>query len=449
MGKLFGTDGIRGVANTYPMTPEMMIKIGLIVGSNIKPAKSSILIGRDTRRSGPMLEMALTAGIAASGADVQLAGIAPTPAIAFLTRTHHAKAGIVISASHNPAKDNGVKIFAHDGYKLPDDLEFQIEEAILEYQLPTDRPTDAGIGAVHSLSDAGARYVEHVLQAVFGEHIPSLSGVKVVLDCANGATASVAPAAFRRIGIEPILMAADPDGMNINLHCGATHTVPLQQRVLKEHAALGIAFDGDGDRVIFVDEQGHEVDGDQLLAILAFDLLRKHQLRQKTLVVTVMSNLGLEVAMRAAGISLVRTAVGDRQVVEKMRSLGANLGGEQSGHIIMLDHTTTGDGLLTALSLVNILQAADNPLSQLATCMTKFPQTLINVPVKSRKPFEEMVEVSLVIRQVERELGERGRVLVRYSGTELLARVMVEAEHDEVVKRTAEAIAEAIRKENL
>jgi phosphoglucosamine mutase len=448
MGKLFGTDGIRGIANTYPMTCGMMVTLGMVVGSLLQERSAGILIGRDSRLSGPMLESALTAGILASGTDVHLTDILPTPAIAFLTRTLNAKAGAVISASHNPAKDNGVKFFSNKGYKLPDELELAIETAVIEDRIPEGRPTGADIGRIHHLAEAGEQYVEHAITSVFGEKPPSLRGIKVVVDCANGAAYEVGPMALARLQLDPMILSASPDGLNINQNCGALHTETLRQKVLEEHADLGIAFDGDADRLILVDERGNEVDGDRILAMLALDLFREQQLKNNTLVVTVMSNLGLEVAMKEAGIRLVRSAVGDRHVVKKMRELGANLGGEQSGHIVMFDYGTTGDGLVTALSILKLLHFSEKPLSELARCMTTFPQKLVNVPVKDRKPIEDMVGVSQAIHRVEEELGERGRVLVRYSGTELLARVMVEAESEDIVARTAEQIAEEIRREN-
>jgi phosphoglucosamine mutase len=449
MGKLFGTDGIRGVANMYPMTPDMMVKLGQVLGSTLQNSVSGVLIGRDSRRSGPMLEAALSAGLLASGVNVQLAGVLPTPAIAYLTRTLQLSAGIVLSASHNPAQDNGVKVFSSDGYKLSDALERNIEDAVLEGCSLTERPTGAAIGQLQTFSDAVERYVENAVQSVFGSEISDTKGLKVVLDCANGAASKAAPLAFQQLGFSPVVLSAKPDGLNINAQCGALHTEALQQHVKEEGADVGFAFDGDADRLILVDEHGQQVDGDRILAMLALDLLQRNQLHQQTLVVTVMSNLGLEVAMTEAGINIVRSAVGDRHVVEKMRALGANLGGEQSGHVVMFDHGTTGDGLVTALSILKLLLTSGKSVSDLAACMTTFPQTLLNVPIKARTPIEDMVGVSQAIHQAEQELGQRGRVLVRYSGTELLARVMVEAEALEVVHRIAEIIAEEIRKEGI
>lgn len=449
MGKLFGTDGIRGVANEFPMTPEMMVKIGMTVGKILPQSTQGVVIGRDSRLSGQMLEYALTSGLVASGSDVLLAGMIPTPAVAFLTKTLQARAGIVISASHNPAKDNGVKFFSIDGFKLPDELELKIEDNILNEQFSfTQRPTGAEIGKIRHLPDAGNQYVEHVLSTVFSENIPDFRGLKIVVDCANGAASFVAPAALKRLQTGVVELSVSPDGLNINVHCGALYTETLQKRVLRERADLGIAFDGDADRLILVDEHGEKVDGDQILGMLALDLHSKQQLRNNTLVATVMSNLGLEVAMKESGIALARTAVGDRHVIRKMRESDSNLGGEQSGHVVMFDHGTTGDGLVTALTILKILHASAKPLSELAACIEHFPQSLVNIAVKERKPIEDMEKVSKAIRHAEEELGERGRILVRYSGTELLARVMVEAEDENMVTRVVETVAEAIREEN-
>lgn len=447
MAKLFGTDGIRGTANCFPMIPEMMLKIGMIVGTIFERFPTEVIIGRDSRISGQMLEYALSSGLAASGAHVKLAGIIPTPAVAFLTRKYHAQAGIVISASHNLFQDNGVKIFSSDGFKLPDELELQIEDRILDEQATHRRPIGSDIGKIEVFEGAEEQYVNHLIDSVYANEFPDLRGMKVVVDCANGSAARVGPAILKRLQLDVVELAASPDGLNINQNCGALHTATLQQHVLKERADFGIAFDGDADRVILVDEQGQPVNGDRIMAILALDLHQQRRLKNNTLVATVMSNLGLELAMKEAGIIFLRTAVGDRYVVEKMRAINANLGGEQSGHIVMFDHGTTGDGLVSALSVLKILARAHKPLSELASCIQDFPQILVNVPVKERKPIEDMVGVSKAIRQAEEALGERGRILVRYSGTELLLRVMVEAEDRQTVERTAETIAEEIRKE--
>jgi len=449
MTRLFGTDGIRGVANIFPMTPEMMVKIGMALGAIIAKEQTNVIIGRDTRRSGQMLEYALSSGLTAMGTSVLLTGILPTPAVALLTRKWQAQAGIVISASHNPAQDNGVKIFSSSGFKFPDDLEMRIEHAVLDEQANYLRPTGAEIGIIRTAAEAAEEYADHLIQSVFAEMKPDFSKIKIVVDCANGAASFVAPSVLKYLQATVIEMAVEPDGLNINQQCGALHTQQLRDRVLQEHAQIGIAFDGDADRLILIDERGAQVDGDHILAMLALDLQRKGRLRQNALVATVMSNLGLEVAMKDAGIQLIRTAVGDRHVVEKMRAIDANIGGEQSGHIILFEHGTTGDGIASALAVLKLLQERGRPLSELATCMTTFPQILLNVPVKTRKPIEEMVGVSAAIRQAEKELGERGRTLVRYSGTELLARVMVEAEDEATVNRIAAMIVSELQKENV
>lgn len=447
MAQLFGTDGIRGTANRFPMIPEMMVKIGMILGTIFEKHPTEIIIGRDTRISGQMLEYALSSGLAASGARVKLAGIIPTPAVAFLTRKYRAQAGIVISASHNLFQDNGVKIFSSDGFKLPDELELQIEDRVLDEQAVYRRPIGTNIGTIERLDGGEEQYIDHLLASVDFKELSALRGIRIVVDCANGSASLIGPATFKRLQAQVVELAAAPDGLNINQQCGALHTETLQQRVCEVRADLGIAFDGDADRLILVDEHGQKVDGDRIMAILALDLQKRHQLKDNTLVATVMSNLGLEIAMKEAGITLVRTAVGDRYVVEKMRALNANLGGEQSGHIVMFDHGTTGDGLVSALSVLKILSTSGKSLSELAACIRHFPQTLVNVPVKERKPIEDMVGVSNAIRQAEKKLGERGRILVRYSGTELLLRVMVEAEDSLTVEHIAEIIVEEIQKE--
>ena len=448
MEKFFGTDGIRGVANRYPMTPEMMIKIGRAVGNILDDPSKGVVIGRDSRISGLMLEHALSAGLVSSGVDVWLAGLIPTPAVAFLTQHRQAQAGIVISASHNPAEDNGVKVFAHDGFKLPDKLENYLEQLIQSDQSTLKQPVGAELGRIRNLLEADAQYADHIIGSVFFEGIPKLQGMKIVVDCANGAASEIAPSVLRSLQADVVEISAKPDGLNINENCGATHTENLQKRVRQEQADLGVAFDGDADRLILVDEHGMQLDGDRILAMLALDLLKRGTLGHRALVATVMSNLGLEVAMKEAGIQLLRTAVGDRHVVEKMRQIGATLGGEQSGHMIMLEHGTTGDGLVTALAILKIMHVSEKPLSELADCMRTFPQKLVNVPVKERKPIEEIVGVNEAIRRAEKELGERGRTLVRYSGTELLARVMVEAEDEDTVSRIAAMIVEEFYKES-
>lgn len=441
MSKLFGTDGIRGVANIYPMTPEMMLKVGLTLGAHIPDHSRGIVIGRDSRRSGAMLEAALTAGLLASGINVFTAGVIPTPAVAYLTRNHDAAAGIVISASHNPAQDNGIKIFGHDGFKLSDARAESIETALLAGASVEERPIADGIGTRTILQQAGQHYVDAVIHSIFGPTVPDFRHLKMAVDCANGAASFVAPLAFERLNAAPTLIAAEPDGLNINQACGALHVESLQECVLREQAAIGIAFDGDADRLILVDEQGQKVDGDQILAMLALNLAAQQKLAHKTLVTTIMSNINLDMTLQAAGITTVRTRVGDRHVVQKMRELDANLGGENSGHLVLLDHGTTGDGLAAALSVLQLMQSSGKSLSELAEQLILFPQCLLNVPIKARTPLEELPGVLQAVRSAEQQLGDRGRVLVRYSGTELLARVMVEGESEELVTQLAETIA--------
>ncbi|PID57279.1 phosphoglucosamine mutase [candidate division KSB3 bacterium] len=448
METLFGTDGIRGVANRYPMTPEVMIKLGRAIGTLLGTRANNVVIGRDSRLSGQMLENALSAGLVASGIDVWLAGVIPTPAVASLTRYQKAQTGIVISASHNPAKDNGIKVFSHDGFKIPEELERRIEEIIQSDRTNQEQAIGRKLGRIRTLHQAEALYAEHIVRSIFFDGVPTLSGMKLVIDCANGAASQVAPSVLNGLQADVIELSVAPDGLNINENCGAMHTETLQQRVIEEKADLGVALDGDADRLVLIDEHGQQVDGDHILAMLALDLLQRGRLKKHILVATVMSNLGLELAMKNAGIRLYRSAVGDRHVVEKMRRLGSNLGGEQSGHVVMMDHGTTGDGLVTALAILKMLYTSQKPLSELAACMTTFPQTLVNVPIQQRKPIEEMVGVSEAIRRAEKELGERGRTLVRYSGTELLARVMVEAEDEADVSRIADMIVEEFHKEN-
>ncbi len=448
MVKLFGTDGIRGVANRFPMTPEIMVKIGIAVGTLLQEHGPRVVIGRDSRLSGQMLEQALSAGLVASGANVLLAGVIPTPGVAFLTRQLQAQAGIVISASHNPAQDNGVKFFSGDGFKLPDDVESHLENLVLNDQSPSERPIGGHLGRIQHLAEAAEQYAAHCAGSVFPEPHPSIKGLHVVVDCANGAASAIAPSVFSSLDAKVVTLSNEPDGLNINRDCGALHTHSLQERVLREKADIGIAFDGDADRLILVDDCGRQLDGDRILAMLALDLHQRKRLKNDVLVATVMSNLGLEFSMKEAGISVVRTAVGDRHVVEKMREIGANVGGEQSGHIILMDHGTTGDGLSAALAILQMLHSSEHPLSALASCITSFPQQLVNVAVKERKPIEEMVGVSEAIRRAEKELGSRGRTLVRYSGTELLVRIMVEAEDEETVTRITQMIVEEFHKEN-
>jgi phosphoglucosamine mutase len=444
--RLFGTDGIRGVANVEPMTAETALRLGRAAAHVFKRdnRRHKIIIGKDTRVSGYVFESALTAGICSMGVDVLLLGPMPTPAIAFLTRSLRADAGVVISASHNPFQDNGIKFFADTGFKLPDEVEGEIEHFMADGILDAARPKAEAVGKAFRIDDALGRYNVFVKQA-FPREL-TLDGLRLAIDCANGAAYRVAPEVLQELGAEVIPVAVDPDGQNINRECGAVHPQQLREVVRRSDAQVGIALDGDGDRAIFVDETGTLVDGDEVMAILATDFAGRGQLRCNRVVATVMSNIGLEVALRERGVELVRVPVGDRYVVEEMRRIGCNLGGEQSGHVVLLDHSTTGDGLLTALQVLAVMVDRQRPLSQLRQVMTRFPQRLVNVPVRERRELSGVPGVQHVIEKVTRELGERGRVVVRYSGTEPLLRIMVEAERTDQVDTCLEEIASAVRR---
>jgi len=443
--KLFGTDGIRGVANMEPMTPEAILRLGRAVGRYFHTSgdhRHRIVIGKDTRVSGYMIETALASGLCSMGVDPVLVGPMPTPGIAFLTRDLRADAGVAISASHNPFEDNGIKFFGPDGYKLPDEAEAEIEELVFGSEIDRMRPTAGGIGKAYRIDDANGRYNVFLKQAVPRDLV--FDGLRVVIDTANGAAYKIAPVVLRELGAEVIVIGDAPNGLNINDGCGATHTDLLAERVRREGADVGIALDGDADRCIMVDDLGNEVDGDHVMAILALAMKEEGTLQENTLVTTVMSNLGLEVALKNKGIAMVRTAVGDRYVVERMREDGYNLGGEQSGHIVCLDHTTTGDGMITALMVLTAMGMANEPLSELAKIYETYPQTLINLRVREKRDFRSVEPIATAITQAEEQLGERGRVLVRYSGTEALARVMVEGEDIDSVEAHARGIAAAI-----
>ncbi|MDF1580462.1 MAG: phosphoglucosamine mutase [Desulfuromonadales bacterium] len=443
--KLFGTDGVRGVANTYPMTTEIAMQLGRAAAHIFKKhngRRHRIVIGKDTRLSGYMIENALASGICSMGVDVVLVGPLPTPGIAFLTASLRAAAGVVISASHNPYQDNGIKFFSNNGFKLPDALEIEIESLLDDSRLDALRPTAAEVGKAVRLDDAVGRYIVF-LKHTFPKQL-DLNGLKIVLDCAHGAAYKVAPAVLRELGAEVITIGVTPDGMNINAGCGSLYPEVMAAAVREHQADLGIALDGDADRVIFVDEHGREVDGDHIMAICATDLLERGELARKTLVSTVMSNMGLDIAMRKAGGKMIRTAVGDRYVVEEMRQGGYSLGGEQSGHMIFLDHNTTGDGTLSALQVLAIIQRSGKRLSELAQVMTALPQILLNVRVAERKDLGDVPEVSRVIKAVESELGKNGRVLIRYSGTEPLLRIMLEGPEQRRIEELANDIAAAV-----
>lgn len=441
LGKLFGTDGVRGVAN-LELTPELAFRLGqagAYVLSKEHP-HPRIVIGKDTRISGDMLEASLIAGICSVGADVLKVGVLPTPGIAFLTRTLDVSAGVVISASHNPVKDNGIKFFSATGYKLPDAVEEEIENMVLGKEKPWEVPVGDKVGRVIEITDADRRYIEFLKNAA-----GPLEGLKVVLDCANGAAFRVGPAVLTELGAEVIPIFNNPDGVNINAGCGSTHPEELQ-RAVKEHGAdLGLANDGDADRLIAVDEKGNLVDGDFIMVICALDQKEQSKLAEEAIVVTVMSNLGLHLALRKVGIKIYETQVGDRYVMEELLRTGAKLGGEQSGHIIFLEHNTTGDGLLTALYLLRVLKLKGMPLSQLAAQMQRLPQVLLNTKVQDK---ERVMQDATVLRQVDevrQTLGDQGRILVRPSGTEPLLRVMVEGPDEEELKKLAQSVIEVIR----
>jgi phosphoglucosamine mutase len=443
--KIFGTDGIRGIANVDPMTTEMMVKVGRAAAHIFKErgkGRHRIVIGKDTRLSGYMLENALASGICSMGVDVMLVGPLPTPGIAFITTGMRADAGVVISASHNPFQDNGIKFFRRDGFKLPDAMEQDIERHVFGELIEHVRPTATEVGKAYRIDDAVGRYIVH-LKSKFPSGL-TLEGLKIVVDCANGAAYKVAPAVFEELGAEVITIGVDPDGENINDGCGSLHPEYVAKRVVAEGAALGIALDGDADRLILVDERGRIVDGDHIMAICALALQERGELVKNTVVSTVMSNMGLEIALAEKGIKLERTDVGDRYVVERMREGGFNLGGEQSGHLVFLEHATTGDGTLAALMVLSGMAQSGQPLSELAKAMTALPQTLKNVMVTEKAPLEDLPEVQAAIGQAEEQLGSRGRVLVRYSGTEAKMRIMMEGENEDEIVRLTDHIASIV-----
>ncbi len=445
MGRLFGTDGIRGVANVE-LTPEMAFKMGRVAAFVLSGTCSEqpvFLVARDPRVSGEMLEAALVAGLTSAGAHVYLAGIISTPAAAYLTSQLPACGGAMISASHNPYYDNGIKFINGDGFKLPDDVEAEMERL---FHLPADslpRPRDNSIGRVHTIDNAVDRYLDYLLSTV----TQSFAGYRVVLDCANGAASSLAPRAFRALGAEVIAVHDSPDGININEFCGSTYPQEAGRAVRDSGAHLGFTFDGDADRVLASDENGDLVDGDAIMAIMASSLKDAGRLKKDTLVATVMSNLGLDKAASQIGINLIRTSVGDRYVLEKMLAEGYNLGGEQSGHIIMLDLNTTGDGLLTALQLMSILALGKKPFSQLASLYKRYPQVLVNCRVQKKELLDTNKRVRKAVSKTEEAIAGRGRLLVRTSGTEPLVRVMLEGPNEEELHTMAERLAEVIRQE--
>ncbi|KKK36272.1 phosphoglucosamine mutase [Mesobacillus campisalis] len=444
MGKYFGTDGVRGVANSE-LTPELAFKLGRFGGYVLTKdqERPKVLIGRDTRISGHMLEGALVAGLLSIGAEVMRLGVISTPGVSYLTKALGAQAGVMISASHNPVADNGIKFFGPDGFKLSDEQELEIERIIdmEDDQLP--RPVGAALGQVNDYFEGGQKYLQYLKQSVDED----FSGIHVALDCAHGATSSLAMHLFADLDADISTMGASPNGLNINEGVGSTHPEALAAYVKEKGADVGLAFDGDGDRLIAVDENGEIVDGDQIMYICAKYLNEKNRLKQNTVVSTVMSNLGFYKALEAKGIKSIPTAVGDRYVVEEMKKNGYNLGGEQSGHIIFLDYNTTGDGLLTGLQLVNIMKATEKRLSELAGEMKKYPQVLKNVRVTDKHHVTDNETVKEVIQKVEEEMSGNGRILVRPSGTEPLVRVMAEAPTAELCQEYVDRIATVVEQE--
>lgn len=440
--RLFGTDGVRGVANSE-LTPELAFQLGEAAGHFLGDRGACrIVVGRDTRRSGEMLEAALVAGITSTGGDALLCGIVPTPAVALLVRELGADGGVVISASHNPPEYNGIKFFSREGFKLPDDLEDEIE-AFCSDDSARKRPTGAGIGRCHAVPDAAERYIAHAVGTVEGD----LAGLRVALDCGHGAASITSKEAFERLGATVVAINCDFNGMDINVGCGSTHLEPLAELVRKDGFDLGIAHDGDADRVLAVDERGGEVDGDQIMAVGAVRMAEEGRLPGNTVVSTVMCNLGFEVAMRERGINVVKTKVGDRYVLEQMQAMGATLGGEQSGHIIYLEHNTTGDGLVTALQIAAAVKRSGQSLSALASVMTRYPQVLINVRVNDKARLATSAAIASAIHGAEEELGDTGRVLVRASGTEPVVRVMVEAADEAEARAIAKDLVEVVQQE--
>jgi phosphoglucosamine mutase len=451
MRKLFGTDGVRGVANTYPMTTEIAMQLGRAIAFLVKEQvldkehNPRIVIGKDTRLSGYMIENALASGICSMGVNVLLVGPLPTPGIAFITTGMRADAGVVISASHNPFQDNGIKIFSKSGFKLPDVEEALIEDLIFSKKMDSLRPVAEEVGKAARIDDAKGRYIVF-LKNTFPRRY-TLDGIHIVLDCAHGATYAVAPHVFEELGAKVTSIGVQPDGKNINNECGALYPGVMAEMVRREGADLGIALDGDGDRLIVADEKGNIVDGDQIMAICAEEMLERQKLAKNTLVATVMSNLGLELAMQRMGGKLVRTQVGDRYVVEEMLRNEYNFGGEQSGHLVFLKHNTTGDGILGALQLLIAMKKKERPLSELTQIMEPFPQVLQNVRTAKKLALDRIPGFSEKIAGLEKSLGASGRILVRPSGTEPVIRVMVEGEDEKLIDTMASELCEFISKQ--
>jgi phosphoglucosamine mutase len=452
MGKLFGTDGIRGTANQYPMTPDMVIKVGQAIGYILQKQKlpwvsptTKVVIGKDTRLSGYMIEQALASGLNSMGVHVQLVGPLPTPGIGYLARNMRASAGIVISASHNAFQDNGIKIFGFDGFKITDEMEREIETLVFEKDLTKLLPSSHEIGRTRRIDDSQGRYIVYVKSTFPLDY--TLDGLRIVLDTANGAAYKVAPAVFEELGAEVVHLGDSPNGININDKVGALYPAKLSEAVLHYRADLGISLDGDADRVIMVDEKGQIVNGDHILGICALHMKKKGTLKQNTLVTTMMSNYGLEKKMNESGIKVVKVGVGDKYVVDEMRRNGYNLGGEQSGHIIFLDHTTTGDGCVAALNVLAVLRETGVKMSDLNRIINDVPQVLINCRVKKRKDLETLPGYLNLIKAIEGKLKDQGRVFVRFSGTEPLVRILVEGTDKLKINEYAGEIAQLIERE--
>ncbi|MGZ3686857.1 MAG: phosphoglucosamine mutase [Bdellovibrionota bacterium] len=465
--KLFGTDGIRGLANEFPMTGEIAMAVGRAVAHvlrsspeagvkssvpmGLKPLESSkpvrrakIVVGKDTRLSGYMIEQALASGICSMGADCILIGPLPTPGVAFVTQSMRADAGIMISASHNAYHDNGIKIFSADGYKFPDEMESEIERLVFSREIDRYRPTGDLVGKAFRIEDVHGRYLVF-LKSLFPRDL-DLLGVRIALDCANGAAYKVAPLVFEELGAEVIKSGVGPNGLNINDKCGALHPESVASATVNYRADIGISLDGDGDRCILSDENGEIVDGDQIIGLCALQMAEENRLSKNTVVTTPMSNVGLEITLREHGISMVRAQVGDRYVVDTMRKNGFNLGGEQSGHVVFLDHSTTGDGVVAALKVLEAMRRTGKPLSELKKAIKLFPQVREDVRVSRKEPFENHMEVARAIATAQAALKDKGRVFVRYSGTEALARVMVEGEDLAQITTHAKSIATCIQR---
>src|SRR5437588_374479 len=450
--KIFGTDGVRGTANIEPVTAETALKLGRAAGHVFKHLETQargrgrhkIVLGKDTRLSGYMLENALSSGILSMGVDVLFIGPLPTPGVAYVTRSLRADAGIVITASHNPYDDNGIKFFRPDGYKLDDKIEHEIEHLVFSGEIENIRPTADDIGKAVRIEDALGRYIEYT-KASFPRGM-TLDGMRIVVDCAHGAAYKSTPCVLRELGAEVIAYGNHPDGKNINKDCGSMHPRMICQKIWEHRADLGIAHDGDADRVLLADETGKLIDGDDIMAIAGLDLLAQGKLAQRTVVSTVMSNAGLEAVIQAAGGKIVRTAVGDKNVIDEMLRGGFNFGGEQSGHLIFGDYGTTGDGLVAALQMLRIMRSKQQPLSKLAQCWTRFPQVVTNIKVREKRAFEQMDAVPKLLAQAETELkGQGGRVLLRYSGTEPKARLLIEGRDAVMIEKWSQKIAEAVK----